>query len=55
MAASDEDCPAVVGNLYKARKIWACLLRIMGREGGNPRVSGMFSKAIVHAVLLLGE
>ena len=31
MTASDDDCTAVVGNLRKARKIWASLSRILGR------------------------
>ena len=54
MTVSDEDLPEFVGNLRKERKIWARLSRILGREGANPRVSGMFFKAVVQAVLLLG-
>ena len=44
----------VVGNMMKASKSWARLLIIMGSEGENKRVSGIFFKAVVQAVLLLG-
>ena len=33
----------------------ARLTRILGREGANPRVVGMFFKSVVQAVLLLGS
>ena len=46
------DWREVVGNLDMARKSWACLTSILGRDGANPRVSGMFFKAVVKAVLL---
>ena len=42
MKALGEDCPEVVGNFRKARKSWGRLIRILGREGDSPRVSGMF-------------
>ena len=44
----------VVGNLKKARKSWAWLTRILGREGANLWVSGMFFKSVVQAVLFFG-
>ena len=53
--ASDDDWPEVVDNLGKAQKIWACLLIILRREGASPRLSGMFFKAVVQAVLIFGE
>ena len=40
--AADDDWPEVVGNLRKARKSWAQLIRILVREGAKPRVSGIF-------------
>ena len=43
---------AVVGNLMTARKSWARLMRIMGREGSSPRVSGMLFKVVVQTVLI---
>ena len=46
--------PLVVWNLRKAQKSWTKLERIMGWEGANPRVSGMFFKAVVQAVLIFG-
>ena len=54
MTAGDDDWPAVVGNLQKARNSWGCLLRILRWEGADPKVSGNFSKAVTQAVLLLG-
>ena len=42
----------MVVNLRKAQKKWARILRILGWEGGNTRVSGIFFKVVVQAVLL---
>ena len=52
LTASDDDWPEVVGNLKKARNSWSRLTRILGREGANPRVSGVFFKAVVQKVLI---
>ena len=54
MTAGDEDWPAVVGNLSKARKSWGSLLWILCWEGANARVSGKVFKVVVQAVLLFG-
>ena len=54
MTAGYHDCPAVAGNLVKARKGWGRLLRILIREGADKRLSGNFFKVVVQAVLLLG-
>ena len=35
LMATDDEWPAVVGNLRKARRVWACLLWILGWEGGG--------------------
>ena len=51
----DDAFPELVGNLHNARKRWVRLLIILQREGANPRVSGMFFKAVVQAVLLFGS
>ena len=53
LTAADENWPELVGNLRKAKKIWARMERMLGQEGARPRVSGMFFKAVVQAVLLL--
>ena len=53
--AGDNNWPAVVGNLKKERKSWARMTRILGREGSNPRVSRMFFKEVVQAVLIFGS
>ena len=52
LTAADDDWPEVVGNPGKAWKIWSRLARILGQEGTSPRVSGMFFKAVVQAVIL---
>ena len=54
MKAGDDDWPAVVGNLVKARKIWARLSRSLSLEGAEKRVSGNLFKAVVQAVILFG-
>ena len=51
----DNDWVAVVGNLGKARKSWGRLSRILSREGADPKVSGIFYKAVEQAVLLPGD
>ena len=50
--AADDDWPAVVKNLSRARKVWSRMLRILSREGAVPRVSSFFFKAVVQVVLL---
>ena len=55
LTMADGDWPAVVGTLRKARKSWERLARIMGREGSNPRVSGVFFEAVVQELLLFGS
>ena len=54
LTTADDDWPAVVGNLRKARKSWERLMRILGEEGAKPKVSGMLFKAVEQAVLLFG-
>ena len=54
MTEGDDDCPAVAGNLAKARKSWVRLQGILSREGATKRVSGNFFKAVVQQVLLFG-
>ena len=54
MTAVDDDWPVAVGNLWKARKSWGRLLRILSREGADPKVLGYFFKAVTQAVLLFG-
>ena len=55
LTAAYDNLPTLMGNLRKVRNSWVRLTRIMGREGASPRVSGMFFKAVVHAVLLFGS
>ena len=50
----DDDWPAFHRNLTKARQKWGMIRRILAREGADPKVSGMFYKAVVQVVLLYG-
>ena len=54
MTALNNDCPEVVENLWNSINSWAHLSKILGREGANPKASGMFFKAVVQAVLIFG-
>ena len=55
MTSSDYDWPVVVGNLVEAPKKWDHLSGILGREGPNLWVLGIFFKAVVQEVLILGS
>ena len=55
MKAGDDYWHAVLGNFQRARKSWGQLSRILSRKGADTKVSGNFSKAVTHAVLLFGE
>ena len=55
LTASDNDWTIVVGNLRKARKKLAWLSSILGWEGENLQVLGIFFKAVVLEVLLFGS
>ena len=39
LTATDDDWPAVAGNIKKARVSWGSLDRVLGREGADPKVS----------------
>ena len=45
---------ALLGNSKKSQKCWVQLMKILGREGSNLRVSGISLKTIFQAVLLFG-
>ena len=57
MAMDDNDVPAVRSNIKKARGCWAriSISRVLRAENTNPRVAGMFYKAVVQAILLFGS
>ena len=55
LTATDDDWPAVVGNLGKARRSWGRLSRVLGREGADSRGSRAFYIAVTQAVLLFGS
>ena len=49
---TDDDWPAVAGNIWKARASWGRLARVLGREGADPKVSRTFYTAVTQQVLL---
>ena len=55
ITASDNKYPSVVGNLRKARDIWAHLAKILGREGYIPKVLKVFFNEFVQAVPFFGS
>ena len=52
---ADDDWPAVVRNLSRARAVWKRMTRILSREGAELQVSVFFFKAVVQVVLLFGS
>ena len=55
LTEEDNDWTVVMGNLKNPWKIWAQLMRILGREGADPRLSKMFFKEVVRAVSVFGS
>ena len=55
LSYDDDDAQAILGNLRKARKCWARISKVLRAENASPRVSGMFYRATVQAVLLFGS
>ena len=54
MTNTDDDWPAVAGNLRKARVSWGRLARILIQEGADPKVSRSFYIYVIQQVLLFG-
>ena len=52
LTATEDDWPAVAGNIKKARVSWGRLDRVLGREGADPKVSRNFYTAVTQQVLL---
>ena len=44
ISAADDDLPAVVINLSRARAVWKRIMQILSREGAAPRVPRFFFK-----------
>ena len=55
LSADNNYCPAVVRNLWKARWMWARLMRVLSREGADAQASGQIYLAVVQSVLLYGS
>ena len=54
LTETDDDWPAVAGNIRKARLSWGRLVRVLGREGADPKVSWSFYTVVTQQVLLFG-
>ena len=54
LTATDDDWPAVNGNIRKARMSWGRLARVLGSKGADPKVSRVFYTAVTQQVLLFG-
>ena len=52
--AADNDWPEVARNLSRARAVQKRMKGILSREGAEPRMSGLFLKAMVQVVFLFG-
>ena len=50
----DDDWPAVLSNIRKARQVWGCIGNFMRGEGEDPSVSEKFYHVVVQSVLLFG-
>ena len=51
LTATDDDWPAVAGNIWKARVSWGRLARVLGREGADPKLSRSFYTAVTQQYL----
>ena len=51
---SDDDWSAVLWNSGKVQRVWSQIWKMLRREGADPRVSAVFYRAVVQAVLILG-
>ena len=49
-----DDWPAVRRSIMRARSVWRRLGTLLRREGEEPRVSEIFYRAVVQAILLYG-
>ena len=54
LMATEDDWPAVTGNIRKAWVSWGRLARVLGREEADPKVSRSFYNAATQQVLLFG-
>ena len=55
LTAGDDEWPEVAHNLSKDMEIWVRTTRILSQEGADPKILGLFFKAVVQAVLIFGE
>ena len=53
--AFDNNWPVVVANIWKTRKKWDRISRILGREDADAKTLGIFYKVMVQTVLMFGS
>ena len=51
---SDDNLPAVLRNIRKARQLWRRPGKLLCREGAEPAVFAKFYRVVVQTVLLYG-
>ena len=54
LMATDDEWTEMTGNIRKAWVSWGRLVRVLGREGADPKVSRSFYTAVTQQVLLFG-
>ena len=52
LLVEDDDCPAMIQNLTKARAVWRIVTRVLTREGVRPQVFIFFFKSFFQSVFL---
>ena len=51
---TDDDWPSVLRNIWRARKFWGRLGKLLRQEVADPIISARFYRVVVQAVLLFG-
>ena len=55
LSANDNDLPAIVANVRRARQQWGQVAQLLVHEGVSTATMSYFYKAVVQAVLLYGS
>ena len=55
LTATDDDCPAVIDNLWKARKSWSCMAQTLRREGVDTNTEWRLYVTVVQFILMFGS
>ena len=52
---ADENCPAGLRNIPRARQIWRQIWKLMMREGADPIITEKFYHAVIQEVIIFGS